>query len=123
MGEKQQECGRLWVVLACFIAGAATSAATSGLHRILTASPDESPARVILYHDGQAQVSSVGRIGPYCWVEWYSGIQKVLLYSNGTAHDGPLFYSWTRDIPGPKDAYADHVWFTSSCTDPPPEEK
>jgi hypothetical protein len=74
---------------------------------------------VILYRDGEAKSSSVGKIGSRCWVAWFRMIEKVLLKGDGTADDGVLHYRWTLDRPGPDDPTADRAWFDANCTEPP----
>ena len=74
---------------------------------------------VILFSRGEAKTSSVKKIGQYCWVDWYKGIEKVLLKSDGTAADPPFKYRWERNVPGPSDKAADLEWFKANCAEPP----
>jgi len=59
----------------------------------------------------------VHKIGPYCWVAWYDGIEKVLLRRDGTAVSGGFVYRWTLDTPGVDDKKADQAWFDKYCFD------
>ena len=63
--------------------------------------PFTSVGEVILYHGGEAKTSSVHKIGGMCWVAWYTGIEKVILKSDGTADDPPFHYTWMLDVAGP----------------------
>jgi len=74
---------------------------------------------VILYHEGAALTSEVGKVGMTCWVSWYHTEEKVILSSDFTAHDGVLKYTWTLNVRGPVDRVKDKSWFDSNCKDGP----
>lgn len=73
---------------------------------------------IILFRNGAARTSDVFKIGPYCWVAWYSGIEKLLLRRDGSAFDLLFYYRWTLDVAGPDDVTNDLAWFDNNCRDP-----
>ena len=79
-------------------------------------SPIGSVGKVVLEWHGELQTSYVHKIGPYCWVAWYSGIEQFLLKDNGVADDGSTFhYRWRLDAPGFPNPQRDHEWFAANC--------
>lgn len=88
--------------------------------RIPSAVNPAAVGQVILVQDGDEMKSvPVGKLGAYCWVARYEGIEKVVLRSDGTAEDMSIRYTWTLDTPGPDDRKADAAWFHKNCRDLP----
>lgn len=100
---------------ALLVAAAVTLSGCCGASSVL----DESIATVILYRGGAAKKAPVHRIGARCYTAWYSGIEKLVLTSDGIIRDGPFVYRWMLDRRGPDDDEADRKWFAANCLDPP----
>jgi len=82
---------------------------------------DDNVGTVILFRDANAKKSAVHKIGGYCWVAWYSRIEKLMLHRSGTISDPPFKYRWELDRRGPPDHAADERWFDENCLEPPKE--
>jgi hypothetical protein len=80
-------------------------------------SNDPSKDQVIVTYDGRMKISNVSKFGPYCYLEWYGGIDSVAMHADGTAHDGNLKYTWR---PLERDKWDDlsYIWNRNACREP-----